>query len=326
MYPFAYRRARRLEDVLTLALQEPGTEFLAGGTDMLQLLKDDVRRPSHLLDIGAIEGMDGITVGPDGLRLGALAKMSDVADHPQVRDSYPVIAQALLASASPQVRNMATIGGNLLQRTRCTYFRDVATPCAKREPGSACSAIGGENRMHAILGGSNRCVATHASDLAVALVALDAIVVTQGPDGARRIPLENFHLLPGETPERENVLLPGELITQVEVPATPVAQRSLYRKVRDRASFEFALAAAAVALVGEGGTIRQARIALGGIGTKPWRARAAEEALVGAPLTVASFEIAAERALDGARPLEQNGFKVNLARRTLVRALATIGA
>src|SRR4051794_18293405 len=246
MHPFIYRRARRAEDVLALAAQEPGTEFLAGGTDMLQLLKDDVRRPSHLLDIGAIEGMDGITVGPDGLRLGALAKMSDVADHPQVRDSYPVIAQALLASASPQVRNMATIGGNLLQRTRCVYFRDVATPCAKRDPGSACSAIGGENRMHAILGGSDRCVATHASDLAVALVALDAVVVTQASQGTRRIALENFHLLPGDTPERENVLLPGELITAVEVPAAPLARRSLYRKVRDRASFEFALAAAAV--------------------------------------------------------------------------------
>jgi xanthine dehydrogenase YagS FAD-binding subunit len=326
MHPFTYRRARRTEDVLTLATQEPGTEFLAGGTDMLQLLKDDVRRPSHLLDIGAIEGLDGITVGPDGLRLGALARMSDVADHKQVREAYPVIAQALLASASPQVRNMATIGGNLLQRTRCTYFRDTATPCAKREPGSPCSAIGGENRMHAILGGSDRCVATHASDLAVALVALDAVVVTKGSDGVRRIPLENFHLLPGDTPERENVLLLGELITEIEVPAAPITRRSLYLKVRDRASFEFALAAAAVALAAEGGTIRDARIALGGVGTKPWRARSAEAALVGAPLTPESFATAAERALEGARPLEQNAFKVNLARRTVVRALATIGA
>jgi xanthine dehydrogenase YagS FAD-binding subunit len=326
MHPFTYRRARRTEDVLTLAAQEPGTELLAGGTDMLQLLKDDVRRPSHLLDIGAIEGLDGITVGPDGLRLGALARMSDVADHKQVREAYPVIAQALLASASPQVRNMATIGGNLLQRTRCTYFRDTATPCGKREPGSPCSAIGGENRMHAILGGSDRCVATHASDLAVALVALDAVVVTKGSDGVRRIPLEGFHLLPGDTPERENVLLPGELITEIEVPAAPITRRSLYLKVRDRASFEFALAAAAVALISENGTIREARIALGGVGTKPWRARSAEAVLVGAPLTPESFAAAAGRALEGARPLEQNAFKVNLARRTVVRALATIGA
>jgi xanthine dehydrogenase YagS FAD-binding subunit len=326
MHPFTYRRARRTEDALTLAAQEPGTEFLAGGTDMLQLLKDDVRRPSHLVDIGAVEGLDGITVGPDGLRLGALARMSDVADHKQVRETYPVIAQALLGSASPQVRNMATIGGNLLQRTRCTYFRDITTPCAKREPGSACSAIGGENRMHAILGGSDRCIATHPSDLAVALVALDAVVVTKGPDGVRRIALENFHLLPGETPERENVLLPGELITEIEVPAAPVTRHSLYLKVRDRASFEFALAAAAVALVSENGMIRQARVALGGVGTKPWRARSAEAALVGAKLAPESFAAAAERALEGARPREQNGFKVNLARRTLVRALATIGA
>ncbi|HEY0523143.1 MAG TPA: xanthine dehydrogenase family protein subunit M [Stellaceae bacterium] len=329
MYPFTYVRAADISGAIGQAAQDPGVEFVAGGTDMLQLLKDDVRRPTRLVDLTALSGLSDVSsAASGGLRIGALARMADVAEHPEIRGSYPVISQALLASASPQVRNMATIGGNLLQRTRCPYFRDVGTPCNKREPGSGCSAIGGENRMHAILGGSDRCVATHASDLAVALVALDAVVVTQGTGGERRIPIETFHLLPGETPDRENVLQPGELIVAVEVPASPFARRSLYRKVRDRASFEFALVSVAVALDidDDARVIRHARVALGGVGTKPWRSHEAEQALVGAPLKQASFEQAAARALDGAKPLEQNRFKISLAQRTLSRALATVGA
>jgi xanthine dehydrogenase YagS FAD-binding subunit len=322
MHPFAYARASDVGNATELA-QEPGSEFIAGGTDMMQLLKDDVRRPQRLVDITALPWR-AIEVGPAGLRLGALARMSDVADDPRVRDQYPVVAQALLASASPQVRNMATIGGNLLQRTRCVYFRDSGTACNKREPGSGCAAIQGENRLHAVLGGSDHCVATHASDLAVALVALDAVVIVQGTGGERRVALEQFHLLPGDTPERETVLVPGDIIAAIEVPAAAWARRSHYRKVRDRASFEFALAAAAVALDIDGGTIREARIALGGVGTKPWRAREAEAALAGAAADTARFAAAAARALEGARPLAQNAFKVELAQRTLVRALTTV--
>jgi xanthine dehydrogenase YagS FAD-binding subunit len=221
---------------------------------------------------------------------------------------------------------MATMGGNLLQRTRCPYFRDVATACNKRDPGKGCSAIDGENRMHAVLGGSADCVATHPSDMAVALVALDAVVVTLGRDGERRIPVEGFHLTPGETPDRENVLARGELITAIEVPNAPFARRSLYRKVRDRASFEFALASAAVALAVDGGTIRDARVALGGVATKPWRCRDAEQALIGARPDAATYERAAARAIEGARPLSHNAFKIRLAHRTLVQALTAVGA
>src|SRR5690348_7544773 len=322
MHPFAYARARDAGQASQLA-REPGSEIIAGGTDMMQLLKDEVRRPRRVVDITALPWR-AIEVSSAGLRLGALARMGDVADDPRVREQYPVVAEALLASASPQVRNMATIGGNLLQRTRCVYFRDHGTACNKRDPGSGCAALDGENRLHAVLGGSDHCVATHPSDLAVALVALDAVVIVQGPGGERRVALEQFHLLPGDTPDRENVLAPGDIITAVEVPAAPWARRSHYRKLRDRASFEFALASAAVALDISSGTIREARIALGGVGTKPWRAREAEAALAGAPADHARFQAAAARALEGARPLAQNAFKVELAERTLVRALTTV--
>lgn len=326
MYPFRYERAHDLNTASTIAARESGAEFLAGGTDMMQLLKDEVRRPARLIDIGHLERLDRIEAGTDGLRIGALARMSDVADHPAVKTGYPVIAQALLASASPQVRNMATIGGNLLQRTRCGYFRDTAMACNKRTPGSGCAALDGENRLHAVLGGSENCIATYAGDLAVALVALDAVVVTHAPQGGRRIPLDGFHLLPGETPERETALQPGEIIVAVEVPASPLAGQSYYRKVRDRASFEFALASAAVALDRDGGTIREARIALGGVATKPWRARDAEAALAGQPATRASFEAASLKALSGAAPRQQNAFKVRLAQRTVLHALTTLGS
>jgi len=322
MHPFAYARARDAGQASQLA-REPGSEIIAGGTDMMQLLKDDVRRPRRLVDITQLPWR-AIEVSPAGLRLGALARMSDVADDPRVREQYPVVTEALLASASPQVRNMATIGGNLLQRTRCVYFRDHDTSCNKREPGSGCAALQGENRLHAVLGGSDHCVATHPSDLAVALVALDAVVVVHRADGERRVALEQFHLLPGDTPEHETVLEPGDIIAAIEVPAAAAARRSHYRKVRDRASFEFALASAAVALDINGGTIREARIALGGVGTKPWRARDAEAALAGGPADRARFQAAAARALAGARPLAQNAFKIELAQRALVRALTTV--
>lgn len=324
MHPFRYARLADLAAAMTAA-KDPTAEFLAGGTDMLQLLKDDIRRPAHLLDLGGIAELQRIEAGPGGLRLGALARMSDVAEHPVVKAEYPVLSQALLASASPQVRNMGTMGGNLLQRTRCLYFRDIATPCNRRMPGSGCGALNGENRLHAILGGSNHCVATHPSDLAVALVALDAVLVAQSLVGERRIPVEAFHLAPGETPDRETALAPGEIITAVEVPATAFARRSLYYKVRDRASFEFALAAAAVALDLDEGRIREARVALGGVATKPWRAHSVEAALRDAPLERAAFEAAASHAADGAKVLAQNGFKVPLVQRTVLHALVTLG-
>jgi xanthine dehydrogenase YagS FAD-binding subunit len=324
MFPFQYERGRDVAGVVASAKSDPSAEFLAGGTDMLQLLKDDVRRPSRLIDVTAVKGLAKIDVGAQGLRFGALVKLAEAADHPGVRANYPVIAEALLASASPQIRNMATIGGNLLQRTRCVYFRDRGTACNKREPGSGCGALHGENRLHAVLGGSDHCIATHPSDLAVALLALDAVVVTERQGGGRRIPIETFHLLPGTMPQRETMLDPGELIVAVEVPALTYGHRSHYLKVRDRASFEFALASAAVAADVENGRIRQARVALGGIATKPWRSREAERALMGRPFTTASFENAAVQALASARPAEQNKYKIPLAQRTLVRALSSL--
>ena len=237
MHPFTYVRARELQAAAALAAEGGGTEFIAGGTDMLQLLKDDVRRPTRLVDLSAVQGLDAIDAGPGLLRLGALAKMSDVAQHPGVSGSYPVIAQALLASASPQVRNMATVGGNLLQRTRCPYFRDLASACNKRAPGSGCAAIGGYNRSHAILGVSRHCIATHPSDMCVALAALDASVHVRGPRGERTIAFGELHTLPGDHPEVESTLAAGELITAVSLPAAPFARRSRYVKLRDRAAF-----------------------------------------------------------------------------------------
>ncbi|MGH6981567.1 MAG: FAD binding domain-containing protein [Stellaceae bacterium] len=325
MYPFHYERAIDLDDASQHAVDNPGTEFLGGGTDIMQLLKDDVRRPQRLIDLTHMTGFDRIEDRTMGLHIGALVKMSDLAASAAVVESYPAVAEALLASASPQVRNLATIGGNLLQRTRCGYFRDTAMACNKRAPGSGCAALGGENRMHAVLGGSDHCIATYAGDLAVALVALDASVVTYRPSGGRHILLEAFHLLPGDQPERENVLEPGEIIVAIEIPVSALARRSHYRKVRDRASFEFALASAAVALDIDVGTIRDARIAMGGVATKPWRAHAAEAVLRGSPANRQTYERAATAALDGAKPQVQNGFKIALAQQTLIRALTAVG-
>jgi xanthine dehydrogenase YagS FAD-binding subunit len=274
----------------------------------------------------ACAGDNGIDVGPQGLRLGAAATMADVAAHPDVVEQFPVIAEALLNSASPQVRNQATMGGNILQRTRCPYFRDIGyDACNKRTPGSGCAAIDGENRWHAVLGTSENCIATHPSDLAVALVALDAVVEISGRRSQRSVPIMDFHHLPGATPHIETVLEPGELVTAIRVPASPAAQRSHYLKVRDRASFEFAVVSAAMALEMAGDQIRQARIALGGVGTKPWRVPQVEAALAGASLTPAVLTRAAALAAEGAQGYGHNDFKIELMQRAIVRAVQTAG-
>ena len=324
MQPFDYVLAPSAEAAVASAVGVEGAAFIAGGTDLMQLMKEGAAAPSRLVDVNPLPCTE-ITIGPQGLRIGALARMSDVADDPVVRERFPVIAQALLASASAQVRNMASIGGNLLQRTRCTYFRDPAMPCNKRAPGTGCSAQGGDNRLHAIFGGSAHCVATHPSDLAVALVALDAVVLVQGPAGERRIAIGDFHCQPGDAPERETVLEPGELILAVEVGASAAARRSHYLKIRDRASFEFALVSVAAGLDVGDGVIHDARLAAGGVGTKPWRLRTAEEALNGRPAVPETYKAAAERAIEGASPLAMNAFKVELLRRAVCRALATAG-
>ena len=325
MVPFAYATAPTPDAAIAHVARRRDAEYIAGGTDMLQLLQEGVRAPAELVDINRLP-LDGIEVGTDGVRIGATARMSDVADHPRIRAEYPAVAEALLLSASPQVRNMASIGGNLLQRTRCGYFRDVVTPCNKRAPGSGCSALDGENRLHAILGVSPHCIATYAGDLAVALVALDAGVVIRGAGGARTLPVEALHRVPDDTPDVETVLAPGDLITTVVIPASRHARRSHYLKVRDRASFEFALVSAAVALEVDGAMIRQARVAVGGVATKPWRLPAVEAMLVGHRIHAELFAAAAARAVDGAEPRAQNAFKVELLRRTVERALRTVGS
>lgn len=321
MRPYTYAQARSVREALRGA--GPETAFLAGGTTLVDLMKLEVMTPERVVDINRLP-LDGITLDREGLHIGAVERMSDVAAHPVVCVHYPVVAQALELSASGQLRNMASIGGNLLQRSRCGYFRDVTTPCNKREPGSGCSALEGINRGHAVLGTSDSCIATHASDLAVALVALETVVHVASARGTRDLPLETFYTLPGDTPEIENVLRPNELITGITVPRSPVAAHSRYVKVRDRQSYEFALTSAAVALQLRGGTIVAARIAAGGVGTRPWRLPAVERALVGRRATSTTFEAAVTRAADGARTREHNAFKPALLRRTLVRALTEL--
>jgi xanthine dehydrogenase YagS FAD-binding subunit len=330
MISFDYTLASTLDDALG-AGAAPATHYVAGGTNLIDLMKLEVETPRHLVDINALErenaSLAQVTELPGGgLRLGALARMSDVAWNPRVRELFPVISESLLLAASGQLRNMATMGGNVLQRTRCPYFRDTATPCNKRDPGSGCSAVHGFNRTHAILGTSEHCIATHPSDFAVALVALDALLrVRSGARGGERtIPVTEFHVLPGSHPERETTLRHGDLITAIDIPALPFAKRSLYLKVRDRASFAFALASAAVALDLDGGRIRAARVALGGVGTKPWRSHEAEHALAGKTAGAAAFEAAADVALRDAVVHRHNTFKVKLAKRTLVRALTQV--
>jgi xanthine dehydrogenase YagS FAD-binding subunit len=330
MHPFTLERPRDLAAALAFRAQagrnDAPAEYIAGGTDMVQLLQEYVRRPERLVSLAGLLD-DRIEAGPQGLRLGAAATMAEVAAHPAVIEQFPVISEALLNSASPQVRNQATMGGNLLQRTRCPYFRDVGyAACNKRAPGSGCAAIGGKNRWHAVLGTSENCIAANPSDLAVALVALDASVEGRGPNGQRTLPLTEFHRLPGDTPHIETVLEPGEVITAITVPASPVARRSHYLKVRDRASFEFAVVSAAVALDMDGGRIRQARIALGGVGTKPWRLTRVEAALIGASLDPAALRPAAALAAQGAEGRGHNEFKIELMQRAIVRGVEIAGA
>jgi xanthine dehydrogenase YagS FAD-binding subunit len=321
MKAFSYKLAGSTEEATAAGTQ---SAFIAGGTNLVDLMKIDVMDPKELVDINQLP-MRGVALDNDGLRIGALEKMAYVAEQPEIVEHFPVISQALLKSASAQLRNMASIGGNLRQRTRCGYFRDVVMPCNKRSPGSGCPAFAGENRMHAILGVSNACCATHPSDLAVALVALDASISLQGPKGTRSIKLNDFYLLPEDAPEREHAIEPGELITGVTVPHTSWDRRSAYLKIRDRESYEFALCSAAVALDMDGLTIRDARIAVGGVGTKPWRLPEVAQALIGKRVGQETFEQAAEVATKGARPLSQNGFKVTLLKRTLTRALMHVG-
>jgi xanthine dehydrogenase YagS FAD-binding subunit len=330
MHPFSLERPRDVAAALAFRAQagrnDAPVEYIAGGTDMVQLLQEYVRRPDRLVSLAGL--LDNrIEGGPQGLRLGAAATMAEVAAHPAVVEQFPVISEALLNSASPQVRNQATMGGNLLQRTRCPYFRDVGyAACNKRAPGSGCAAIGGENRWHAVLGTSENCIAANPSDLAVALVALDASVEVRGANRQRTVPLVEFHRLPGDTPHIETVLELGEVITAITVPASPVARRSHYLKVRDRASFEFAVVSAAVALDMDGARIRQARVALGGVGTKPWRVPRVETALAGNSLDPAALRSAAALAAEGAQGRGHNSFKIELMQRAIVRAVNTAGA
>jgi xanthine dehydrogenase YagS FAD-binding subunit len=323
MNPFSYAHANRPEEAVAAVSKNRQAKFVAGGTTLVDLLRLDVETPDHLVDINALPLARIETLPGGGVRIGALVRNSDLANDRTIRQRYPVLSEALLSGASPQLRNMASVGGNLMQRTRCYYFRDTVYPCNKRVPGSGCSALEGYNRIHAVLGTSDKCIATSPGDMPVAMVALDAVVHTRRPNGAERaIPLTDFHVSYGEDPARESVLEHGELITAVELPATPWFARSHYLKVRDRASYEFALASAAVALDLDGGRIRAARVALGGVGTKPWRSPEAEQALTGQKAEEATYRAAAEAALRGAKAQKHNGFKIELAKRTVARALA----
>lgn len=324
MRPFEFERATAPEAALQALAHSRSTKLLGGGTNLVDLMKQGVEQPAVLIDINPLP-LSEITSLPDGgLRLGATARNSDTAAHPQVRMQYPMLSMAILAGASAQLRNMATDGGNLLQRTRCYYFYDPAfTQCNKRIPGSGCAAIDGYNRIHAILGASPECIATHPSDMCVALAALDAKVRVRGPKGERMIPFNDFHRLPGSTPWIETNLKPDELILSIDLPKSSYAAHSTYLKVRDRASYAFALVSVAAALELEGETIRSARIALGGVALKPWRSLEAEKALEGKPATEATYRAAAEVALEGAKTYKYNAFKVPMAKQAIVRAFTT---
>jgi xanthine dehydrogenase YagS FAD-binding subunit len=303
------------------AQQGADVRFVAGGTTLLDLMKLNVETPGRVVDINRLP-LDKIEATPDGgLKIGATVRNSDLANHPTVKRDYAVLSQAILSGASAQLRNMATTAGNLLQRTRCMYFRDTAMPCNKREPGTGCPAITGANRMLAILGTSDHCIATNPSDMCVAMAALEATIHVQGTNGARAIPIGDFHLLPGSTPDRETVLEPGDLITHVTLPPPVAASKQVYLKLRDRASYEFALASAAVVITVAGEKVTRARIAMGGVGTKPWRSFEAEAALIGQAVNQANFRNAAAAALRDAKPQSENGFKIELAKRCLTHAL-----
>ena len=332
MHPFKYFSApdeKTAADSRAVAGGAPGAlenpaRFLAGGTSLIDLIKLNVETPSVLIDVSPLPLTKIMPTADGGLSIGALVTNTDLANDPTVIKNYPALSQAILMGASAQLRNMATTGGNILQRTRCYYFRDTATPCNKREPGSGCPSIDGYNRVNAVLGTSKACIASHPSDMCVAMTALGATIVTNGPGGVRRIAFTDFHTLPGDHPERENVLEPGEIITAVELPPLPFAAKSQYLKVRDRASYAFALASAAAALDIEGDTIKEARIALGGVGAKPWRAFEAETMLAGKSPTPENFRAAAEAELKPAKGYKDNSFKIELAKRTMVRCLMSV--
>ena len=326
MRPFKYTKASSLANAVQSVSANTNSKFLAGGTNILDLMKEDVERPDELVDVTRLNltqiktVSDGVNKG--GVSIGGLGKNTDAANHPLIRQNFPLLTQAILAGASQQIRNMATNGGNLNQRTRCSYFYDVAMPCNKREPGTGCGALEGINRMHAVFGWSNDCVAVHPSDMCVALVALDAVVKVQGTDGAERsIPFIDYHRLPGNTPQKDNNLNQGELITAIEIPKNNFSDKSYYLKVRDRASYAFALISVAAALEMDGNKIKQARVAMGGVAHKPWRATEAEKFLTGKEATEANFKQAAEMEMKQAKPLEYNKFKVELGKRAIARAL-----
>jgi xanthine dehydrogenase YagS FAD-binding subunit len=322
MQQFSYSRPRDATAAIQQAKDRNGSKYIGGGTTLIDLAKLNVETPRYLIDVNQLS--HEIEVKPQGVRIGAAVRNSDLAYHEVIRTRYPVLSESLLAGATPQIRHMATVAGNLLQRSRCTYFRDTVWPCNMREPGSGCSAIDGFNRSHAILGTSEKCISTHPSDMCVALLLLDAVIETEGPQGKRQIPIRDFHVAYGEDPVRESVLERGELITAVELPSSPIFLRSHYLKVRDRASFEFALVSGAAAIHVEDGHIREARLALGGVGTKPWRVAEAEQVLVGRPPDEAAFLEAASVVLRDARPQRDNAFKVELAKRSICRALGVV--
>lgn len=320
MMPFSYSKPDDVSQAVNLA--GPGTRFIAGGTNLVDLMKENIVRPEGLIDINGLPLRDVAATAEGGLLIGALVSNADLAWHPLIESRYPLLSQAILAGASPQLRNMASTGGNLLQRTRCYYFYDAGTPCNKREPGSGCPAREGLNRIHAILGASDACVATHPSDMCVALAALEAVVHVEGRAGKRRIEFADFHRLPGDAPQRDNQLADDELVTAIELPPAGFAEHYRYLKIRDRASYAFALVSVAAALELDGDVIRDVRLALGGVAHKPWRDKAVEQALRGKPVSHETFTEAAEAMLRDAQPLAHNAFKVKLARRAIVRALS----
>ncbi len=321
MNPFHYSKPASVQEAVQLA--GPASRFIAGGTNLLDLMKENVARPAQLIDITGLALNEVSETATGGVMIGALVSNADLAWHPLIEQRYPMLSQAILAGASPQLRNMASTGGNLLQRTRCYYFYDASVPCNKREPGSGCPARAGLNRIHAILGASSQCVATHPSDMCVALAALCATVHVQGRSGVRSIEFADFHRLPGDTPERDNQLADDELVTAIELPAAGFTEHSHYLKIRDRASYAFALVSVAAALDLSGPIIREARLAVGGVAHKPWRDEAVETALVGKAATQETFSVAANALLQNAEPLDHNAFKVALARRAIIRALST---
>ncbi|MDJ0417735.1 FAD binding domain-containing protein [Rhodococcus opacus] len=324
MIPFDYERATDVDSAVATVTGDPRASFLAGGTNLVDHMKLGVAHPHLLVDVSRLPLDDVVELPDGGLRIGAAVRNSDLAAHDVVRARYPMLSRALLSGASGQLRNVATTAGNLLQRTRCVYFQDVSTPCNKREPGTGCSAIGGYVRYHAILGASEHCVAVHPSDMAVAMAALDGVVVVRSADGERRIPLSEFYRLPGDRPEHDTVLAHGDLVTAVELPPPPAGNRSAYRKVRDRASFAFALVSVAAELTIEDASITSARVALGGVAHRPWRATLAEEVLVESHPTEDTFTEAAGAELAAAQPLPGNEFKVELTRRVLVSVLRSL--